>query len=36
MNPHEMLTKQIEKWMELTADFVDKTASKTEKEIIIN
>ncbi len=33
MNPHEMMTKQLEKWVELTADFIDKTASKTEKEI---
>ncbi len=33
MQPHEILTNQLEKWVELTADLTDKLNEKSEEEI---
>ncbi len=33
MQPHEILTNQLEKWVELTADLTDKLNEKPEDEI---
>lgn len=33
MQPHEIMSIQLKKWMELTADFTDVIANKPEKDI---
>jgi len=33
MNPHEMLTKQLEKWIELTAYHAEDISNKNETDI---
>lgn len=33
MNPHEMITKQLEKWIELTAFHVEDISDKKESDI---
>jgi len=33
MNPHEMLTKQLEKWIELTAYHAEDISDKNEEDI---